>query len=241
MSTAITGFNIKPAQSVSVTPTPNLATLSPIFKANPQSNKDEFAGNDVEIDLNNLTSGNATNFRNKIAYDFTRLFQSKYYKIEDNNGINTGKGASKEDVCLAKYAQAVADDMSSFGLCYTGTKHALWSSGILNDYADMPRGDAKKAIEHFDENPDKFKKVDVSADQLKNLPAGRIVVYKKDSDSSLPGHIAITNGNGQEMSDHTDNMGWLKQKGEDAEFVVYELTDNWTYDPENKKLKYKKD
>ena len=36
-----------------------------------------------------------------------------------------------------------------------------------------------------------------------------IIVYSKSGED---GHIAITNGKGQEMSDCTDNMKWLENK-----------------------------
>ncbi len=156
------------------------------------------------------------------------------YQIEDNKGINK-KNATKEDIALATYAEAVSDKMKTLGQCYTGAKHALTNAGVLNNYGDMPKGEAKNSKKYFDENPKKFEKLDIKKDDLKNLPAGRIIVYQKDG---LPGHIAITNGNGQEMSDHTDNMKWLEAKGEGSTFDVYKLTDNWHYKPQTKKLEF---
>lgn len=159
---------------------------------------------------------------------------SSTYKVEENKGIN-GKGARPIDICLAKYALAVANEMDVAGCCYTGVKHTLWNAGVINDYGDMPKGSAHDSVKYFDENPKKFEKVNVKKEDLQKLPAGMIIVYTKDGKD---GHIAITNGNGQEMSDCTDNMAWLDKEGDDAKFYVYRLTDNWEYDKETKKLKF---
>lgn len=154
------------------------------------------------------------------------------YKVEDNKGVNR-KNTSDEEVCLALYAQAIADEISNVGACYTGVKKAFLSAGIIDNYDDMPRGDAKDSISYFDANPEKFKKIDVLEKNLKKLPAGKIIVYTKEG---YPGHICVTNGNGQAMSSSTDNMGWLDSKGEGAGYVVYELTDGWEYDSDTRKL-----
>ena len=156
------------------------------------------------------------------------------YKVEQNKGINP-KGARQIDVCLAKYSLKVAETMDTAMACYTGVKHALWSSGVLNDYGDMPLGSAYKAKEYFDKYPNKFEKVNIEAKDLKTLPAGYIIVYSKEG---LDGHIAITNGNGQEMSDCTDNMMWLEEHGKGSSFSVYKLTDNWSYNKTTMKLEF---
>ncbi len=170
----------------------------------------------------------------KSQYLFLKNFPNLKFKVEDNKGINK-KNATKEDVCLALYGKKVADKISNVGACYTGVKKAMQSSGIIKNYDEMPRGEAKDSIKYFDKHPEKFKKINVAKKDLKNLPAGRIVVYTNKNDA---GHIIITNGNGQGMSSATDNMGWLDYKGKDAKYVVYELTDNWKYNPATKKLSF---
>lgn len=167
----------------------------------------------------------------KISYAVLKYGNFKY-QVEDNKGINRVK-ASNEDVCLALYAQAIADDISNVGACYTGVKKALLSAGIIKNYDEMPRGEAKESIKYFDEHPEKFKKISVSKEELKKLPAGRIIVFTKDGEA---GHICITNGKGQGMSSSTDNLGWLDAKGEGASYVVYELTDGWEYNRPKRKL-----
>lgn len=161
---------------------------------------------------------------------------SSIYKVEDNKGINYRDSRVRNiDYCLAAYSKKVAQTMDVASACYTGVKHALWSAGVLNDYADMPKGSAHNAIEYFDSHPDKFEKLNVPLNQLRHLPAGCIIVYCKDG---YDGHIAITNGYGQETSDCTDNMRWVERRGKGASYCVYRLTDNWTYNSETKKLQF---
>lgn len=171
--------------------------------------------------------------KNNLCYAYFKYI-SPDYKVVENLGINH-KNAKVVDICLAKYAKKVADTMRVASTCYTGTKHALWSSGVITDYKDMPKGSAHKAIEYFDKYPEKFVKLDVAAQDLKNLPAGVIIVYHKEGTN---GHIAITNGYGQEMSDSTDNMEWLKKHGENASFSAYKLSDKWKYNSDTMKLEF---
>lgn len=164
---------------------------------------------------------------------YLNVFNDSEYKTETNEGINEDDDrASDADIYLAKYSKEIADYLETMSYCYTGVKHAFLSAGIIDKYEDMPKGNAKNAKKYFEENQEKFRKIEVNKDELKNLPAGRIIVY---SHQTLPGHIAITNGSGQEMSDHTGNMRWL-DKHPDGDFDVYELTDNWKVDYKTKKL-----
>lgn len=168
----------------------------------------------------------------KFKYFASQIFGK--YNVEENKGINK-KNASDEEVCLAMYAAEIADQMSNVGFCYTGVKKTFQSAGIINNYDDMPRGEAKDSISYFEENSERFRKLDVEEDDLKNLSAGKIVVFTKDGKA---GHICITNGNGQAMSSSTDNMGWLDAEGDGADFVVYELTEGWQYNKETRKLEF---
>lgn len=171
--------------------------------------------------------------KGNLAYLYFNIFSS-VYKAEENKGINS-KNTRQIDVCLAKYSEKVAEKIGTGGACYTGVKWAFVNAGILNDYGEMPKGSAHDSIPYFEANKDKFEKVNVKKEDLSKLPAGMIVVYTKEG---TDGHIAITNGNGQEMSDCTDNMKWLEAKGKGSNFVVYKLTDNWSYDSKTKKLKF---
>ncbi|MCR5265513.1 MAG: hypothetical protein K6E29_02835 [Cyanobacteria bacterium RUI128] len=170
---------------------------------------------------------------NNLAHFWLSTF-APTYQVEENKGINP-KNARQIDICLAKYSKKVAEEMNVASACYTGVKHALWAAGVINDYADMPKGSAYEATSYFNEHPERFEKVKVNASQLKSLPAGYIIVYEKEG---LDGHIAITNGNGQEMSDCTDNMRWLDKHDEGSSFCVYRLTDKWQYNRSTMKLEF---
>ncbi len=155
------------------------------------------------------------------------------YQIVENKGIyEEDLLATEADICLARYALEVANYMKTADYCYSGVKHALLSAGVLDAYSDMPLGDAKNAVKYFDDNKEKFVQEKITADNLNQLPAGRIIVY---GCKNHPGHIAITNGLGQEMSDHTGNMQWLKDH-KDGWFKAYRLSDKWHYNEQTKKL-----
>lgn len=161
---------------------------------------------------------------------------SKQYKSVENKGINY-KGARKTDICLAKYSLAVANQIDTVGACYTGVKYSLLSAGVINDYGDMPKGSASDSLQYFEKNKEKFQEIKVERNDLSKLPAGMIIVYSKKGED---GHIAITNGKGQEMSDCTDNMKWLEKQGDGASYKVFKLTDNWEYNEHTKKLEFDK-
>lgn len=188
-----------------------------------------------DVPINSISVGSCAKNSIKGAFGYC-LFNLPFrtYQAESNKGVNL-YNARKIDVCLAKYAKGVAEEISTGGACYTGVKWAFLNAGVLNNYEDMPKGSAKDSLSYFNNNPDKFEKVNVKKEDLKNLPAGMIIVYTKEGKD---GHIAITNGNGQEMSDCTDNMGWLDAKGKGATFTVYKLTDNWQYNDTTKKLEF---
>lgn len=184
-------------------------------------------------DIKHIPDSITLNPKNQIARFYNSLDFGDY-KVVTNKGINYNK-ARDIDICLAKYAKKVAEKMDVSGQCYTGVKYALWSAGVISDYADMPKGSAYKAKNYFDAHPDKFERLNISEKELKSLPAGVIIVYSK---KGKDGHIAITNGKGQEMCDSTDNMGWLNKHGEGASFTAYKLTDNWEYNRETRKLEF---
>ena len=59
-------------------------------------------------------------------------------------------------------------------------------------------------------------------------------IIKPWYNSNEPGHISITNGNGQAYADETDNLDWgvfnsskNAGKGEHGTFRVFRLTDKW--------------
>lgn len=198
----------------------------------------EYALPPLTINKNNFPTTCKAYIIGRIKYTLPDSVFFDSYRTESSKGINKNSTNDKEDLYLAQNAHRVADFMDTLGNCYTGTKHALWTSGVLEDYADMPRGSAYRAIDYFDKNPAKFQKIKskgekFTTEELKGLPAGYIVVYQKDG---TDGHISITTGNGQGMSDTFDNMKWLDERGPNASVHVYKLSDGWKYNPNTKKL-----
>ena len=165
----------------------------------------------------------------------------KHYKVGSSKGINSLTTSDVEDLVLARNAERVAKHLKTSGNCYTGTKHALLTSGVINDYGVMPKGSAHKASAYFKSQPDKFQQVTnngkpLTPEQVRNLPAGHIVVY---NNPGKHGHILITNGNGQGMSDSFDNLKYTLEYP-NATFEVFKLSDGWSYNPQTKGLEFKK-
>ncbi len=197
----------------------------------------------VKVDFSKIKEGkvpieNLGTYKKLVFNKVNRWFSGfhfDHYSDEENKGIKC-QNASREEICLAKYSKAIADDFSGMNGCYTAVKHAFLNAGIIDDYGDMPHGKASNSLLYFDKHPEKFRKIDVKKEDLTKLPAGKIIVYSK---KGFDGHIAVTTGNGQEMSDCTDNMKWLEEHGEGSDFAVYELTENWKYDNNIRKLVFK--
>lgn len=165
----------------------------------------------------------------------------KHYKLGASKGINTTTTSDIEDLVLARNAERVAKHLKTSQNCYTGVKHSLLTSGVIDDYGAMPKGSAHRAAAYFKKHPDKFQQVTnngapLTAEQVRNLPAGHIVVY---NNPGKHGHILITNGNGQGMSDSFDNMKYTKEYP-NATFEVFKLSDGWKYNAATKGLEFKK-
>ena len=178
-------------------------------------------------------------------------------KVTDS-GINK-TGTSCVSAALAEFAQAVALEMNSGGRCMTGFRRAMLNAGIEtanND--DLVEGTPRATVGWFERHPDMFEEVrfiktengnarQINSTDLINLPAGYIVIWIPDDnyiEKGEPGHISITNGNGQAYADETDNLDWgvfhgrkNSGKGEHGTFRVFRLTDDWKLD-ENEKLKF---
>ena len=63
-------------------------------------------------------------------------------------------------------------------------------------------GSAYMAADQLAAHP-RFKEINVAASQLRDLPAGAVVVWGKTG-ASPHGHISIALGDGREASDHVD-------------------------------------
>ncbi len=178
-----------------------------------------------------------------------------------NENTTAGKISQQASILAnAGYDVAMENaDNAKSGLCLTGVKKAMSEAGIdvsqMIDYGSQP----KYVKNWFEAHPEMFTPIEyvsngdgtareINAADLKNLPAGCIVIWVPGEDAAFedqPGHIAITNGNGQGYADATDNLEWGSYnnakagdsgKGEHGTFVVYKLSDNWTVDPSTGKL-----
>ena len=174
-------------------------------------------------------------------------------KVTDG-GVNT-TNTSQASVVLAKSAQATARRMNLAGKCMTGFRDAMLNAGVTAaNNKDLVEGSPKGTVGWFERHPDMFEEVkyiqsgssarQINSTDLPNLPAGYIVVWIPDNNfKSEPGHISITNGNGQAYADETDNLDWgvfndkkNSGKGEHGTIRVFRLTDKWKV--ENGKLKF---
>lgn len=103
---------------------------------------------------------------------------------------------------LANIANQNAQSRGTKKLCLQGVRTTLEKAG-LKENGSMG-GSAFQADKVLSRNKN-FKEVGVSRDDLKNLPAGCVVVWQP-SDGHPHGHIAVTLGNGKEASDHVQNQ-----------------------------------
>lgn len=175
-----------------------------------------------------------------------------------DKGVNTAN-TSDVSAALAKSAQRVSNRMNSAGHCLQGVREAVKAAGI--DVSDWEEGTPRGSISFFQRHPEMFEEVkfvnigngkgrQINSTDLPNLPAGYIVCWVPDRNSEQykeqPGHISITNGNGQAYADETDNLDWgdysdgtnMSGKGEHGYFRVFRLTSNW--EVKNGKLVFNK-
>lgn len=101
---------------------------------------------------------------------------------------------------LAAAARDVANSMNSTGWCYRGVAQAVArATGV-----QLTGGSAYMAADQLARS-DRFREVQVAPDQLRDLPAGAVVVWGR-TDASPHGHISVALGDGREASDHIQNQ-----------------------------------
>ena len=108
-------------------------------------------------DIKHIPDSITLNPKNQLAKFYNGLNFGNY-KVVANKGISYNK-ARDIDICLAKYAKKVAEEMDVSSQCYTGVKYTLWSAGVISDYADMPKGSAYQAKNYFDAHPEIFQQM----------------------------------------------------------------------------------
>lgn len=103
---------------------------------------------------------------------------------------------------LANIANKNAKQMNTVGYCARGTNRALEQAGLTNGETRVASAFQADGLLSKHKN---FKEVKVSKDELKNLPAGCVIVWQASA-GHKHGHIAVTLGNGKEASDHVQNL-----------------------------------
>lgn len=101
---------------------------------------------------------------------------------------------------LAHTAEQVANRMGTTGWCYRGAAESIAQSmGV-----QLTGGSAYMAADQIAASG-RFQEVEVSPENLTQLPPGAVVVWGQ-TDASPHGHISIALGDGREASDHVQNQ-----------------------------------
>jgi putative chitinase len=99
---------------------------------------------------------------------------------------------------LANVARGVASRMNTRGWCARGVFNSLQAAGMA-----IPRSPSAYMAANTLARDPRFREVQLSDAQIRNLPPGAIVVSGAYNSPGNPhGHIAVTLGNGMEASDH---------------------------------------
>lgn len=110
---------------------------------------------------------------------------------------------------LANIAYKNAMARNSRHRCLAGARESFNDMGLVKGSMG---GSAYQAAAVLEKNKN-FKEVQVSRADLKNLPAGCVIVWNRNcfgtKSSDIHGHIAITLGGGKEASDHVSNKTYL--------------------------------
>ena len=187
-----------------------------------------------------------------------RVKSGKYtgFCVEADKGINYAN-ASQIDLLLAQSGADTANTLRTSGACLTGAKQSLIGSGAVNQDEMKSFNNAFQLAKFLEKHPERFIEVthvkldentarEITAGDLSNLPAGCIVVFGNRSRTDVPGHAAITSGNGQMYADEIDNSNWdnfvatnseQNGKGEHGYVRVFRLNpDYFTLDESGKVL-----
>ena len=242
-----------------------------IRSAEERFNADYLNAHTKVVDINNVDKSNVVMATNNNRYDASSMhrkdgerrgFIGFGHRKLDVNPANT----SKASYALARAAEKEATKRGTAGHCLDGVRATFDAIGI-NTRGDDMEYTPKRMGEYFAKHPDMFEEVkyvnigngkakQITYADLPKLPAGYIVIFIPDPNSKEfsgePGHIAITNGNGQGYADEGDNLNWgdyseatqkdgtnKSGKGEHGTFRVFRLTDKWEVDPATGKLVFK--
>ncbi|MDD3420640.1 MAG: hypothetical protein PHE78_08635 [Candidatus Gastranaerophilales bacterium] len=134
-------------------------------------------------------------------------------KIKAKQSNISGYDAEKGMLLKQAGEERLKEKGSTKGYCARGVNDVLQSVGIK-----ISRGDAYQQADKLENNKN-FKKIEgLKSSDLKNLPAGAIVVWRK-TEKSPYGHISIATGDGKEISDHKQKQ--ITSLRGDTQFQVF--------------------
>lgn len=119
---------------------------------------------------------------------------------------------------LAKVAERTARITNTIGRCAKGVMDSMENLHLANSGSRV--ASAYQQVDKLHNNKN-FAHVDISRNDLQKLPAGCVIVWQA-SEGHPHGHIAVTLGNGQEASDHVQNL--ISQRN--ARYDVFVPTKN---------------
>jgi hypothetical protein len=129
--------------------------------------------------------------------------------------------SSQKATALGSAAERVATNMNTRGWCYRGVIHSLREIGVTG----LTGGSAYMAANQLAKRND-FQEITgnfSSAAELKNLPAGAVVVWDRGvaGMSAQHGHISISLGDGREASDCIRPQLGVNSNAKPGQFRVF--------------------
>ncbi len=235
-SSTLQGASSSPVSGDAYAPQPQPQTLG--FNQTPQNSSynqwAQTAGDAVSDALTNYWEGSndfdpdAEGVTDEQRTEYINRQRDLFNQLEGNPtipGVEAIKGSSPMGAKLASAAQEVATRRNTVGKCYAGVAEAV--DKAYGGKVSLTGLSAYMAAEQLARSSE-FKEIKVS--DLRSLPAGAIVVWRK-ADRSPHGHISVALGGGKEASDHvapqmTNYRGDTLQAGGARVFVPKDMAIN---------------
>ena len=186
---------VKSGDTLSAIARQNGVSLSALIKANPQiANPDLiYPGDKINIPGGGGGPGSASpNLSSQPGTMLASYQPTNYGSLNSMNSSANGQA-------IANTARNIAASRNTTGRCYAAVADALDKHGV-----NLHGGSAYMAADQLARHP-AYREINATGNQLKNLPAGAVVVWGRTG-ASPHGHISIADGRGNEMSDHIDRQ-----------------------------------
>ncbi len=178
---------------------PKTNNLTSTYNFNPTLNYSNFSSSNNLFTIYNNQFAN----KNKLKPTYNYSTKSSIKPINTNKISTTLEDAGYDKTKGEKLANTAAKNAVGFTKqCATYVKNAIQKSGL----GAYEYGDAYECANILERNKN-FKEISTKGLDLSSLPAGCVLVYGKKvaGYSSKYGHIEITLGNGQAVSDGITN------------------------------------